>query len=112
MAIYLGFYTPSPEWNREVGEKVRRGELTLEPGRVPEPLATKVRELLQKLPPGCKLIGSYAPIGQSPDVPEARRLPGVQIIETDDPSHLAVITQHYAGYLSFFFHPYNPVARQ
>ena len=24
---------------------------------------------------------------------------------------LAVIAQHYAGYLSFFFHPYNPVAR-
>jgi hypothetical protein len=109
MATYLGFYTPNPDWSREVAEKYRRGEL--QQGQVPEPMATKVRELPQKLPAGCKLVGSWAPIGQSADVPEARRLPGVQIIETDDPSHLAFINQYYAGYLAFFFHPYNPVAR-
>ncbi len=33
------------------------------------------------------------------------KAPGIQIVETDDPSHLAIIAQHYAGYLAFFFHP-------
>jgi hypothetical protein len=34
-----------------------------------------VRELPTMLPAVCTLIGSYGPVGQSPDVPEARRLP-------------------------------------
>ena len=109
MATYIGFYTPNPEWSREVAEMLRRGEL--QPGQMPEPMATKVRELPHKLPAGCKLVGSWAPIGQSAGVPESRRLPGVQIVETDDPSQLTAIVQHYAGYLDFFFHPYNPVVR-
>src|SRR5215218_3090808 len=99
MATYIGFYTPNPDWVREVSDKQRRGEL--QPGQPAEPLATKVREFPQKLPAGCKLIGSYGPVGQSPDVPEARRLPGILIVETDDPAHLAAIAQHYAGYLGF-----------
>lgn len=89
---------------------MRQGEL--QPGQLSEPMATKVREFPQKLPQGCRLIGSYGPVGQSIDVPDARRLPGVTIIETDDPAHLAFITQYSAGYLAWFFHPYNPVARQ
>jgi len=109
MTLYVGFYTPNPDWTREVAAKFRQGEL--QPGQPVEPIATKVRELPQKLPQGCKLLASYGPVGQSPDVVEARRLPGIQLIETDDPAHLTFISQYYAGYLSFFFHPYNPVAR-
>jgi hypothetical protein len=109
MATYVGFYTFNAGFLSELTAKIRNGEL--QPGQPVEPMATKVREFLQKLPNGCKLIGSYTAAGQSIDQPEEHRLPSVIIVETDDPSHLLFITQYYSGYLSFVFHPYNPVSR-
>lgn len=109
MAIYIGFYRFDPEYIEDIGEQVREGEIE-PPPPFPEPFATKVREFPEKLPEGCRLIGSYAVVGQSYGDPTAQ-LPGITIIETEDPSHLQWIIRYYSGYLTWFFHPYMPVER-
>lgn len=113
MTTYIGFYYPNPDYVREIGQQARTGELPPQAGQGFSPqMAQKVRELPSVLPQGCKLIGSYARTGyQSAGVPEEHQLPGIIIVETDNPADLAAFNTHYLGYLSCAWYPYTPVTR-
>lgn len=60
-------------------------------------LQSKIREFPSKLPATCKLIGSWATTGQ--------RGGGVMVVEAESWSDLAVINEHYRGWLLFDWHP-------
>ncbi len=107
MAIYVGFYRVDEDYQREVGEKLRSGKLELKPGELAEPVRTKARELPQKLPTGCRVVGSWVPV----ESPGRTENPGVIVVETDDIMHLIWFNSYYAGLVHFSWHPYLPVAR-
>ncbi len=104
MAIYLGYYRPTPTFIEENQARARRE------GPGPDPtFRQKVQELPDKLPAGCRILGSYAPVGGGGPVLAEPGLPAVQIVETDDPTHLGFISQYYAGYLMFQWTPATSV---
>lgn len=106
MALYIGFATVVDDYFREVGAKMRSGDLQLKPFETPEPARTRARELPAKLPAGCKLHGSWIPAGGI-----AYKEPIVTVIETDNPSHLAWFNTYYGGMFLFTWHPYVSVPR-
>ena len=55
----------------------------------------KVRDFPSKLPPTCKLIGSWPVTGG----------PGVTIVEVESYDDLQFINDYYAGWLVFDWHP-------
>ena len=98
MAVYIGYYRPNPQSLAEGGQRARSGQ----PG--PDPtLVQLVRALPDKLPAGCRLLGSFAPMAGPvfADQPP----PGVTIVETDNVADLQFISQHYAGYLIYHWIP-------
>ena len=105
MAVYLGYYRVVPGFMQENQERIRREGPT-----GPDPkFVQMVRELPDKLPAGCRILGSYAPLGgASGDVSEPGP-PSVMIVETDEPRDLASITQYYSGYLAFQWAPATAV---
>ena len=107
MALYVGFYWVTDDFNREVWQKLRSGAMKLGPGEIPEPLAAKVRESVQKKPAGLEFVGSWFPLHG----PAMRDEPGVAIVETNDVNHLAWLASYYDGFLEFRFRPYLGVRR-
>ena len=106
MAIYLGYYRPAPSFMEETQARAR-GEGA---GAGPDPAFRRlVQELPERLPAGCRILGSYAPVGGGGPVLAEPGLPAVQILESDDPTHLGVISQYYAGYLMFQWTPATSV---
>ena len=98
MAVYIGYYRANPQSTEEAGQRARSGQ----PGPDPK-LVQRVRELPDKLPASCTLLGSYAPMAGAvfADQPP----PGVTIVETDSVADLQFITQYYAGYLMYHWVP-------
>ena len=98
MAVYIGYYRPNPQAMEEAGQRARGGD------RGPAPqLVQLVRELPDKLPAGCKLLGSYAPMAGP--VFSEQPPPGITVVETDNVADLQFISQHYAGYLVYHWVP-------
>ena len=56
-----------------------------------------MREFPSKLPPTCNLVGSWATLGANPA--------GVMVVEAESFADLAVINNHYRGWLLFDWHP-------
>ncbi len=52
----LGYYRINPNWAASTSDQARKGIST-----PPTEFLKKVRELPEKLPPGCTIVGSYAP---------------------------------------------------
>jgi hypothetical protein len=105
MAIYLGYYRATPQFIEENQARLRR-----EGGNAGPPACRRmVQELPDKLPAGCRIVGSYAPVGGGGAVLGPVGLPSVQIVETSDPTHLDFISQYYNGYLIFQWTPATSV---
>ena len=99
MAVYLGYYRPTPTFAAETQARGRERA-------GPDPTFRKmVQELPEKLPAGCRLLGSYAPLGGGGAVLSEPGPPAVMILETDSVSDLGFITQYYEGYLLFHWLP-------
>ena len=64
-----------------------------------------VRELPERLPAGCRILGSYASLGGAGGTVFEPGFPAVMIVESDDPAHLGIISQHSGGYLAFHWVP-------
>lgn len=104
MSVYMGYYRPAQGFLEANQSKARdQGEFAVEPK-----MQQKVRDLPEKLPAGCKILGAFAPI-QSGAVIAETALPGIIVIETQNSADLTFINQHYAGYLIFQWTPANVV---
>ena len=100
MAVYLGYYRAVLGFVQETQDRQRRG------GGGPDPaFLDLVRELPERLPAGCRILGSYTPLGGGGGAVFEPGPPSVMIVESDDPAHLGVISQHYTGYLTFLWVP-------
>jgi hypothetical protein len=100
MAVYLGSYRAVPGFVQETQDQLRRG------AGGPNPAFLRlVRELPERLPAGCRILGSYTPLGGAGGAVFEPGPPAVMIVESDDPAHLGVISQHYSGYLAFLWVP-------
>ena len=64
-----------------------------------------VRELPERLPAGCRILSSYTPLGGAGGTVFEPGPPAVMIVESDDPAHLGIISQHSGGYLAFLWVP-------
>lgn len=100
MAVYLGYYRAVPGFVQETQDQVRRGTGGPDPA-----FLQLVRALPERLPAGCRILGSYTPLGGGGGVVFEPGPPSVMIVETDQPQHLATISQHYHGYLAFLWVP-------
>lgn len=65
-------------------------------GALPPELASKANAFPASLPPTCKLIGSWAVLGPSPNV---------LIVEVESVADLQHIGAYYAGWIEFDWHP-------
>ena len=100
MAVYLGYYRAVPGFVQATQEQLRGG------GGGPDPaFLQRVRELPERLPAGCRILGSYTPLGGAGGPVFEPGPPSVMIVESDDPVHLGFISQHYGGYLAFLWVP-------
>ncbi len=95
MATYVGFYTIDPSYAALGAENARSG------GGPDIAFLDKVRALGSTLPEGTRIIGSYMTMSSEK--------PNVLIVETDDPSALAAISQYYTGYLAYDWTPANVI---
>ena len=100
MAVYLGYYRAVPGFVQQTQEQRRAGA-----GGPAGAFLDLVRELPERLPAGCRILGSYTPLGGGGGAVFEPGPPSVMIVETDDPQHLAAISQHYGGYLAFLWVP-------
>ena len=98
MSVYLGFYRPDPEWQKEFGRRARAGEEPVDPK-----LRQLVVELPEKLPGSCTIIGAYNTMAGN--VLSDPGPPGVLIVDTTNGDDLLFISQYYSGYLQFQWHP-------
>ncbi len=73
-----------------------------ETGGLPPALAKKVNEFPSKLPPTCKLVGSWAVGGAAPNV---------VVVEAESMADLQHINSYYAGWVIFDWHPCVPMPR-
>ena len=97
MAItFVGFYN--------VGASVAATEADImalrQTGSLPEALPdfwAKVRDFPSKLPPTCKLIGSWGVNG--------RQAPSVMVVEAESYDDLQFINNYYQGWLLIDWHP-------
>jgi hypothetical protein len=104
MAVYIGYYRTTAGFAQETQERARRGD------RSPDATFVRlVRELTDGLPGGCRILGSYLPTAAGQGVLTESGLPAVILVETDAADDLALITRHYAGYLTFLWTPATPV---
>jgi len=71
-------------------------------GGMPPELAKKVNAFPGSLPPTCKLIGSWAVAGPSPNV---------VVVEAESLADLQHIDAYYAGWVIFDWHPCSPMPR-
>lgn len=71
-------------------------------GTLPPDLAKKVNEFPSKLPPTCKLVGSWGVSGNAPNI---------VIVEAESYADLFHIDMHYAGWILFDWHPCQPMQR-
>ena len=98
MAVYLGYYRAAPEALQENRARAR------EQGAAPDPrLQRLVVELLDKLPAGCTVLGSYTPMAGAVFGESAP--PSVMIVDAEHPAALSFISQYYAGFLLFHWVP-------
>ena len=99
MNTYLGYYRINANWAASISEQARKGISS-----PPSEFLKKVRELPEKLPSGCSIVGSYAPraVGAVLSDPGP---PSVMIVETSDDAHLSFINNYYAGWLEFLWVP-------
>ena len=98
MSVFLGFYRPDPEYLREAGVRRRAGDSD------PDPRLTRlVVELTDKLPASCTVLGAYNTMAGN--VLSEPGPPGVIVVETNNGEDLFFISQYYAGYLQFVWHP-------
>ena len=89
MAItFLGYYRPVIT-EADI-ENRRRGSF-------PEEFRQKIREFPSKLPPTCKLIGSWETTGG--------QVPGCMVVEAESYDDLQHINSYYAGWIQFDWHP-------
>lgn len=98
MALYLGYYRAVPHFLQETQERAR--------GQSPAPdpkFQRLVIDLLEKLPAGCKIIGSYVPMAGA--VLADHGPPSIMLVETDNLADLSFISQYYTGYLLFHWVP-------
>lgn len=98
MSAYIGYYRPVPAFLEENQARARSE------GASPDPrMQQRVRELPDKLPAGCTILGAYSPMAGAvfSDAPP----PGVIVIETSNTADLMLINQHYAGFLVFQWVP-------
>lgn len=95
VATYIGYYRATNSYIEETLARARSTGSGQDPA-----FMQKVVDLPLKLPAGCSIMGSFAPMGQSPDAP-----PAVMIVETNDTSHLQFISTYYQGFLAFNWHP-------
>ena len=98
MPVYLGFYRPDPEFQREFGARVRAGEQSGDTR-----IQRLVVELPDKLPASCRIIGAYNTMAGN--VLSDPGPPGVLIVDTSNGDDLLFISQYYSGYLQFQWHP-------
>ncbi len=102
MATYLGFYRAVPTFLEETWARARTGD------RAPDAAFRRlVTGLLEQLPRGCTLLGSYAAIGGAGQGTTGP--PSVLIIETSDTAALSFISQYYSGYLQIEWVPAQAV---
>lgn len=99
MTVYLGYYRPVPDFDQETQDRARRGESGFDPS-----FLRMVQELSEKLPAGCRILGSYVPMGGGAVLSEPGA-PAVMLVESETADDLAVITRHYSGYLTFLWTP-------
>jgi hypothetical protein len=98
MAAYIGYYRPVPGFLEENQTKARSE------GASPDPrMQQRVRELPEKLPAGCTILGAYAPMAGP--VFSDTAPPGVLVVDTNNTADLTFINQHYAGFLVFQWLP-------
>jgi hypothetical protein len=89
---FVGYYDPAPGTPLPADVEHQRST-----GTQPPAIQQKVRELPGKLPPTCKLIGSWTTFGA--------RATGVMVVEADSWDDLEVINSHYRGFLLRDWHP-------
>ena len=95
MAItFVGFYRPAGGSSEADLTALRQTDSPLE--AFPE-FGAKVRELPSKLPPTCKLVGSWAVTGG--------QAPNVMVVEAESFDDLQFINSYYLGWLDFEWHP-------
>jgi hypothetical protein len=103
MAVYLGYYRVARSYQDQMQERAREQR----PG-----LDEKFRELIlglpEKVPAGCRIDGSYPPMGAGAVLRDPGP-PSVMIVETESTSDLAFISRYYTGYLAFEWTPANHV---
>lgn len=117
MALYIGFYRGSDNYQRWLQEKQFSGDMPLPTPGVAGAPDPRMQEKVRGFPAflesrGVKLIGSYAPVGSGAGTQaHPTSSPGVTLIETDNEADLMAITQYYGPFLVWSFHRYKPVAR-
>lgn len=90
---FVGYYDPWP--GTPLPADVEHNRST---GAGPSPaLQQKIRDLSVKLPPTCKLLGSWATTGA--------RAAGVMVVEAESWDDLEAINAHYRGFLLYDWHP-------
>jgi hypothetical protein len=100
MAVYLGYYRTTSSFTEENQARARsQGPI------IDSKFRQMVVDLPDKLPAGCRIIGSYAPMGGGGAVLGDPGLPSVQIVDTGNPADLNFISQYYSGYLMFQWTP-------
>jgi hypothetical protein len=87
---FVGFY-------RQLGPIETEIEAVRKTGAIHEEFTAKIRELPSKLPPTCKLIGSWNISGG--------QVPGVMVVEAESYADLQFINSHYFGWLVIDWHP-------
>ncbi len=95
----LGYYRINPNWAASTSDQARKGISS-----PPTDFLKKVRELPEKLPPGCTIVGSYAPRAVGAVLIDPGP-PSVMIVETSDDAHLSFINSYYSGWLEFLWVP-------
>src|SRR5262249_29674711 len=101
MAIYLGYYRATPEFAEETRSRARREGLA---AALDPTFLQRVRELPEQVPAGCRLIGSYVPMGGG-GVLATVGLPAVMIGEPAAREHLRFITTYSPGSLLYQWTP-------
>lgn len=92
---FIGFMSAPPDL--PVWESARKT------GAFPKELQEKVNKFPGSLPRTCKLIGSWAVLGPSPNV---------VIVEAESVQDLLHIDNYYAGWVIFDWHPCRPMPRE
>jgi hypothetical protein len=101
MALYLGYYRAVPAYIEDVNAWERGGRSGANPTTA---MTRKVERLVENLPVGCTIIGSYGPAAAGA-VLGGQSMPGVQIVETTNPADLRAIALYYRGFLEFQWTP-------